>query len=56
MVEDPFETNDLAVTEKDILSRMINEMSLQLNEEGALYPEDASGTVLNALFLSHFTV
>ncbi|WP_352421903.1 hypothetical protein [Proteiniphilum sp.] len=43
LAEEPYETRDLAETEKEILSRMIKQMSIQLEEGGALYPEDVSG-------------
>ena len=46
LAEDPYETRDLSETEKEILSRMIRQMFMQLREEGALYPEDASGRVI----------
>ncbi len=44
--EDPYETRNRATTEEQILERMIEEMSLQLDEEGALYPEDSLGEII----------
>ena len=43
---DPIEINNLATTEPVILTRMLQAMSNQLEEEGAQYPEDSNGNVL----------
>ena len=44
--EDPFEMEDLTASRKDKLSSMIKEMSQQLADEGALYPEDKEGNAI----------
>ena len=50
--EDPYETNDLSESKKEILQSMIGEMSRQLIREGALYPEDKDGNVLKPVVLN----
>lgn len=44
--KDPIEINNLATTEPIILTRMLQAMSNQLEEEGAQYPEDSDGNIL----------
>lgn len=46
LADDPFETDDLASVQKEMLINMIKEMKKQLLSEGALYPEDNEGNIL----------
>lgn len=43
LADDPFENTDLSESRTDVLRHMITEMAEQLEEEGALYPEDKDG-------------
>lgn len=44
--KDPIEIHNLATTETKRLVEMVNAMSLELEKEGALYPEDKDGKAL----------
>ena len=44
--KDPIEIHNLATTETERLIRMTEAMARQLEEEGALYPEDKDGNIL----------
>lgn len=46
---DPIEANNLAPTEKKKLAEMVAGMKVRLETEGALYPEDANGNVLEPI-------
>jgi arylsulfatase A-like enzyme len=46
LAADPFETNDQASGQKSKLTSMIKEMSIRLEQEGALYPEDKDGNII----------
>ena len=43
---DPFENDNLVENKKDILVSMIKQMTVQLESEGALYPEGANGNIV----------
>ncbi|MEM6258299.1 MAG: sulfatase-like hydrolase/transferase [Planctomycetota bacterium] len=46
LVDDPFEKANLADREPNKVKRLVNAMTRQLDEEGALYPVDAEGNEL----------
>jgi arylsulfatase A-like enzyme len=48
---DPFETTNLAGSKKSIVVSMIKQMAIQLESEGALYPEDANGNIIKPIIL-----
>ena len=50
LATDPFENYDLSARLQDVLARMIRQMAIQLESEGALYPEDAAGNILKPIF------
>jgi arylsulfatase A-like enzyme len=49
LATDPFETTNLAESKKNILVSMIKQMAVQLESEGALYPEDANGNIIKPI-------
>lgn len=48
--DDPGESLDLSLRHKNRVRAMIQAMSVQLEEEGALYPEDAAGNILKPFY------